>query len=255
MSEQHQSERRSIQGIDLLKGEELALQLDGREGLVREPIPRGDLLLMTNLRMVRLAKERTRESLGIAYLEDIDNVEITTPSKNSGLLVTGGLLILAGVLAGILVNAFGFHLLIALATAGALGGLGIISSSKYFIPEEPATLLFRIGASEIALPLRSQCALRDAYFLVNHLFMLRAGHHPLVPTEEAAVTRTEEQLSPALESEPEATPTAQASPSLGAAFGNPVEADVIDIQESAGWEQDPNTWREEADHRSDQRTD
>ena len=253
MSEQHQSERRSIQGIDLLEGEEITLTLDGREGLDREPSPRGDLLLLTNRRIMRLAKESSRERFGIAYLEDIDSIEITTPSKNSGSLVTGGLLVLAGILAGILVNAFGFHPLIALATAGALGGLGILSSSKYFIPDETATLLFRIGASEMALPLRSQRALHDAYFLVNHLFMLRAGQHPHIPAEEAAVAGGEEQPSPTLEIEQETAPTAQANPIPDGAYSNPVEADVVEIKESVGGEQSPYAGHEEANHTSRQR--
>ena len=253
MSEQHQSERRSIQGIDLLEGEEITLTLDGREGLEREPSPHGDLLLLTNRRIVRLAKESTRERFGVAYLEDIDSVEITTPSRSSGSLVTGGLLVLAGILAGILVNAFGFHLLIALATAGALGGLGILSSSKYFIPDETATLLFHIGASEMALPLRSRRALDDAYFLVNHLFMLRAGQHPHIPTEEAAVAGVEEQPSLTLEIEQEAAPIMQANPSPDVAYGNPVEADVVEMKESAGGEQNPYAEHEEADHTSHQR--
>ena len=248
MSEQHQSERRSIQGIDLLEGEEIALTLDGREGLGREPSPHGDFLLLTNRRMVRLTKESARERFGIAYLEDIDSVEITTPSRSSGVLVTGGLLVLAGILAGILVNAFGFHLLIALATAGALGGLGILNFSKYFIPDETASLLFRIGASEMALPLRTRRALHDAYFLINHLFMLRAGQHPHIPTEEVAVAGVEEQPSLTLEIEQEAAPTVQANPAPDVAYGYSVEADVMEMKESAGGEQNPYAWHEEADH-------
>ena len=260
MTEQHQWERRSIKGISLLEGEEISLTLNGRDGLGREPSPHGDFLLLTNRRVMRLAQENARERFGIAYLEDIDSVEISTPSRSSGALVTGGLLVLAGILAGILVDAFGFHLLIALTAAGVLVGLGILNSSKYLIPDETATVVFRTGASEMALPLRSRRAISDAYFLVNHLFELRAGQHPHTPPEEVNVPEIQHQPWPQWETAQGETaltvqpdPGPDPSPEMG--YENPVEADVAEVKEGGGDDSSPYTGHEEAEHTSDRRSD
>ena len=236
------------------------MTLNGQDGLGREPSPHGDFLLLTNRRVMRLAQENASERFGIAYLEDIASVEITTPSRSSGTLVTGGLLVLAGILAGILVDAFGFHLLIALAAVGALMGLGILNASKYFIPDDTATVVFRTGASEMALPLRSHRALSDAYFLVNHLFELRAGQHPRTPPEEAKVPEIQHQLWPQWETaQGEAALTVQPdpgpnpSPEMG--YENPVEADVAEVKEGGGDDPNPSAGHEDAEHTSDRGSD
>ena len=154
------------------------LALDPREGLKAEPPPEGDFLLLTNRRLLRLTTEGGRERFGLALLEQIDCVEVVNPARSPGALISGGLLVTAGLLAGVFVDAFGFHLFIALVVAAALIGLGVISASKFFVADETATVVFRAGLTELGLPLHSRQAVQDAHTLMGHFFELKTGQLP-----------------------------------------------------------------------------
>ncbi len=178
MSEEYRWDRRDVRGIKLLEGEEPLLALNSRDGLASGPPPEGDFLLLTNRRVMDVSRDGGRDRLSLASIEDIDSAEIATPAKDSGALLTGALLVLAGLVAGILMDAFGFPLLIALAAVGALVGLGVISASKYFIADGTATVVFRAGAFEMDFPLHGERVVRDAHSLVSTLFELKAGQGP-----------------------------------------------------------------------------
>ena len=90
-------------------------------------------------------------------------------------------------MAGALVYSFGAHVLIALVVAATLAGLGLLSLSKYFLPDESAAVAFRTAASDVRLPLHTERAVQDASELASYFFQLKAGQHPTGSGEEAVV--------------------------------------------------------------------
>ena len=85
MSEHFQSDRRTVRGIGLLEGEQPLLTLHSRNGLMPgSPPPEDDFLLLTNRRVMGLVREGERERYTLASLEDVETVEITTHSRDSG---------------------------------------------------------------------------------------------------------------------------------------------------------------------------
>ena len=187
MSEHLQSDRRAVRGIVLLEGEQPLLTLHPRNGLTPGPPHEDDFLLLTDRRVMGLVREGGRERYTLASLEDVETVEITTHSRDSGDLAIGGLLVVAGLVAGSLVYSFGAHILIALVVAATLVGLGLLSLSKYFVPDESAAVAFRTAASDVRLPLHSERAVQDASALASYFFQLKAGQRPTGSGEEAVV--------------------------------------------------------------------
>ena len=185
MNERFPPERRTVKGIALLEGEEPLLTLHSRNGLLSGPPPEeDDFLLLTNRRVMGRVREGERERYAIASLEDVEAVEITTHTRDSGALAMGGLLTLVGLVAGALVYSFGAHILISLVVAATIAGLGLLSLSKYLFPEEPSTVAFRTAASDVRLPLHSERAVQDASALASHFFQLKAGQQPADVGEE-----------------------------------------------------------------------
>ena len=192
MNERFPSERRTVRGVALLEGEEPLLTLHPRDGLLPGPPPEeDDFLLLTDRRVMGRFREGERERYAIALLEDVETVEITTHARDSGALAMGGLLVVAGLVAGALVYSFGAHVLIAMVVAATIAGMGLLSLSKYLFPEEPAAVAFRTAASDVRLSLHSERAVQDASALASHLFQLKAGQRPAdlseeVPTQQPA---------------------------------------------------------------------
>ena len=188
MNERFPSDRRTVRGVALLEGEEPLLTLRPQDGLLPGPPPEeDDFLLLTDRRVMGRGRESERERYAIALLEDVKTVEIATHTRDSGALAMGGLLVVAGLVAGALVYSFGAHVLIALVVAATVAGLGLLSLSKYLFPEEPATVSFRTAASDVRLPLHSERAVQDAIALASYFFKLKAGERPAGLGEDVPV--------------------------------------------------------------------
>ncbi len=203
MSEHFQPDHRAVRGIGLLEGEQPLLTLHPRNGLMSGPPSEDDFLLLTDRRVMGLVREGERERYTLASLEDVEAIEITTHSRDPGALALGGLLVVAGLAAGALVNLFGAHILIALVVAATIAGLGLLSMSKYFVPDESAAVAFRTAASDVRLHLHSERAVQDALAMASYFFKLKAGERPVGLGEEVPVQQ------PATESaggEPSADP-------------------------------------------------
>ena len=187
MSEHFQPGHRTVRGIGLLEGEQPLLTLHPRNGLMPGPPPEDNFLLLTDRRVMGLVREGEGERYTLASLEDVAAVEITTHSRDSGALAMGGLLVVAGLVAGALVYSFGAHILISLVVAATIAGLGLLSMSKYFVPDKSAAVAFRTAASDVKLPLHSERAVQDAHALVSHFFKLKAGERLAGLGEEVPV--------------------------------------------------------------------
>ena len=187
MSEKQQE----IRNVQLLEDEDQWLALHGRYGLVEEVPPRGDCVVLTSQRLIGFWQEESRHRQVLLPIQNVEAVEITDMARNLKPLVQGGLLLLGAVAVVWLAAAFNVVGILPWLIAGVLVLLAAVTASTYFVAEETAMINFRARISEVALPLRSSEALRDAYSLANGFFQAKAGQ---IPT--AVQDRVSPQASP-----------------------------------------------------------
>ena len=187
MSEKQQQ----IRSVQLLEGEDQWLALHGRHGLLEEVPPQGDCVVLTSQRLIGFWQEESRHRQVLLPIQNVEAVEITDSTRNLKPLVQGGLLLLGAVAVVLLADAFSVGGILPWLIVGVLALLAAVTASAYFVAEDPAMITFRARTSEVALPLRSSEALRDAHTLVNGFFQAKAGQ---VPT--AFQDRVSHQMSP-----------------------------------------------------------
>ena len=203
MSEKQQE----IRSVQLLEDEDQWLALHGRYGLLEEVSPRGDCVVLTSQRLIGFWQEEGRHRQVMLPIQTVEAVEITDLARNLKPLVQGGLLLLGAVAVVWLVAAFNVGGILPWLIMGVLVLLAAVTASTYFVAENPAMITFRARTSEVALPLRSSEALRDAYSLANGFFQAKAGQVPTAvqdrvssqvsPWEEASGTGQGEETAPA----------------------------------------------------------
>ena len=187
-------EQQEIRRIQLLEDEELWLVLHERYGLLEEAPPEDNCVLLTNQRLIGFSREESRRRRVLLSLQAVDAVEVTDPARSLRPLVTGGLLILAALVVAWLASVFNVGGFLPWLIEGILVLLGAITASTYFAAEETAVITFRTHTTEVALPLRTPQALRDAYSMAQGFFQAKAGQvpttsrvsYPLVPPVDAS---------------------------------------------------------------------
>lgn len=171
-------EQEEIRGVQLLPNEELWLVLHGKYGLLEDAPPQDDCILLTNQRLVGFVRGDGRERLVLMPLPEVDAVEVNDVAQRLTPLLTGGAMILGAVVVVWLAAALGIAGILPWLIGGALAVLGAITASTYFVAEDAASILFRTPTTELALPLHTPEALRDARGMAHGFFLARAGHEP-----------------------------------------------------------------------------
>lgn len=171
-------EQREVRGIQLLEGEDLWLTLHTRSGMVDKVPAQEDCVVLTSQRLMGFAREDARRRGVLIPLQNVDAVEVAHPARSLRPLVTGVALAIAGLIVVWLATVLGVLGILSWLIAGTMVLLGAVTASPYFVAEEPPVITFRSRTSEVALPLRTPQALRDAYSLANGFFRARAGEAP-----------------------------------------------------------------------------
>ena len=171
-------EQEKIRGVQLLPNEELWLVLHGRYGLLEDAPPRDDCILLTNQRLMGFVHDDGRERLVLVSLQEVGAVEVNDVAQRVKPLLTGGAMMLGAVVVVWLAAALGISGILPWLIGGALVVLGAITASTYFVAEDAASILFRTPTTDLALPLHTPEALRDAHDMAHGFFLARAGHEP-----------------------------------------------------------------------------
>lgn len=179
----YSSNHSGLRHFVLLEGEEAVLNLQSQEGLSFEQPSdqywqKVNSLLITNLRIMCFIKEGSNSHSLIAPIKSVESIKITTKSKESGSLITGGLFVLTSLIVGGLVYSSQAPIIAAALVTLALFALGVINISRYLFPDNPANIVVNTTTLGMSIPLKTDQVIEGAFVLAGYIFQLKSGLLP-----------------------------------------------------------------------------
>ena len=172
-----------IRELPLLEGERIEEQFVPDGGLVSGLTDRGELLVLTSLRIISFVHSEGRKETFMAPLEELKGVSVRANTRGFRDLFQGLILMLIGTLSYFIIG----YVIEQVAVASALGAgimfVGVLFIAKYLFWEEEGTVGFQAGSWELSFPYKNTRASGDVYKLVDRFFQLKLNgntHHPRV---------------------------------------------------------------------------
>ena len=163
----------SVRELPLLEGERVEEQFVPYDGLVSDTPIKGQLLALTNLRVISFVQNDGNKELFLAPLEELKGVSVKANTRGLRNFSQGLILIIIGILSYFIIGYILDGVTIALALGTAIVFVGILFVSRYFFWEEEGSITFQGGSWELAFPYRSSRAGADVYKLVDRFFQLK----------------------------------------------------------------------------------
>ena len=179
--------RISVRDFPLLAGERIEEQFVPYDGLVTDAPMKGELLVLTNQRVISFLHSDGHRETFLAPLEELSGVSVRANTRGLRHLSQGLVLILVGVLAYFIIGYILDGVTIAAALGAAIAFVGVLFIARYFFWEEEGTITFQGGNWELSFPYKSNLAGAMVYKLVNRFFQLKQAtntHRP--PPEDEA---------------------------------------------------------------------
>ena len=188
-----------------MQGETVEIVFDAQHGLVAEPAPRSDALVVTNERVVRDGAAAGARVVSIFPLRELAAMEVADSGRSLEKLGQGIVLVAAGLILG----GLSWFILEIQVLSVILGGLpilaGIYTLTGWAFPENTGALHLYAPGHAIALPLQSAAARESVYAAMQRIYELRWGSQQPEPQADTS-TQTFEPPP-----EPEAAPDAAGS--------------------------------------------
>jgi len=201
--------------VPLMQGETIEVVFDAQGGLVAEPAPRTDALVVTNERVVRDGVADGARVVSMFPLRELAAMEVADNGRSFEKLGQGIVLVAAGLILG----GLSWFILEIQVLSVILGGLpilaGIYTLTGWAFPDNAGSLQLYAPGHAIALPLQSAAARESVYTAMQRIYELRWGSQPEPRTEAPT-----QMFAPP--PEPEAA-TATAEPETEAEAGEPEE--------------------------------
>lgn len=171
----------SVRDLPLLEGERMEERFVPYDGLVPEDPQKGELLVLTNKRVISFLSSNGGRETQLAPLKELNGVSVKGTNRGLKNLSYGLILVVAGVLTYFIVG----YKLDGVAVAAALGAaiifVGALFIARYFFWEEEGIISFQGSSWELSFPYRSNMASACVYSLVNRFFQLKlngTNHRP-----------------------------------------------------------------------------
>ena len=185
-----------------MQGETVEVVFDARGGLVAEPTPGTDALVVTNERVVRDGVADGSRVVSMFPLRELAAMEVADNGRSMDRLGQGIVLVAAGLILG----GLSWFILEIQVLSVILGGLpilaGIYMLTGWAFPDSEGALQLYAPGHAIALPLRSVEARESVYTAMQRIYELRWG------AQAASVMETPPPI-PTAPVEPEAAPAAE----------------------------------------------
>ena len=177
----------SIRTLPLLEGEQIEERFVPYDGLVPNEPSKGELLVLTNQRVISFLDNDGHRETFLAPLEELNGVSVRANTRGLKHLSQGLILMLVGILAYFTIGYILDGVTIAAALGAAIAFVGVLFIARYFFWEEEGTITFQGGNWELTFPYKSNLAGAMVYKLVNRFFQLKQAtnaHQP--PPEDGA---------------------------------------------------------------------
>lgn len=177
---QARDEQTNIRDLPLLTGEHVIQQFVPNEGLVAEAPSKGQLLVLTNQRVISFVQVNERKQMSLAPLEELKGVSVKGNSRGAKDVLQGPTLIFVGILVYLVVG-YSFE---RVALAGALGAaiafMGVLLTARLMLWEDEGSIVFQGGYLKLSFPYKTSKAGGDVNKLVTQFFKIKDGtnsHH------------------------------------------------------------------------------
>ena len=183
--EYRQAPRRyNVRELRLHDGESVEERFDPNDGIVSDTPNTGDLIVLTNRRVISFVENDGHKETVLAPLEELHGVSIKATNRGLKSISQGLFLILLGILGYFIIGYILEGVTVALALGGAIIFLGLLFISRYFFWEQEGSISFQGGNWEFFFPYRTDRASADVYKLVNRFFQLKMEPHNYQPHRE-----------------------------------------------------------------------
>ena len=166
-----------------MQGETVEVVFDAQGGLVAEPAPRTDALVVTNERVVRDGVADGARVVSMFPLHELAAMEVADNGRSFEKLGQGIVLVAAGLILG----GLSWFILEIQVLSVILGGLpilaGIYMLTGWAFPDNAGSLQLYAPGHAIALPLQSAAARESVYAAMQRIYELRWGSQPEPRTE------------------------------------------------------------------------
>ena len=163
----------AIRELPLLDGEKIEEQFVPEGGLVSDTPWKGQVLVLTNRRIISFVQTDGHNEISLASLGELKGVSVKANSRGVRDLVQGLGLVLIGVLAYFILGYVLDGVTIALALGAAIIFVGMLFVVKYLFWEEEGSITFQVGSWALSFPYKNNRASADVYKLVNRFFQLK----------------------------------------------------------------------------------
>ena len=171
--QQATTDQYSIRELPLLKGEHIEEQFVPYDGLVSDTPQKGQLMVLTNRRIMSFAASNGNKEMLLASVEDLKAVSVKSNTRGLKNLSQGLGLIFVGILGYFIVG----YILDGVTVASALGAaiifIGVFFIAKHFFWETEGNVTFQGGSYELSFPYKSARASEDVHRLVNRFFEIK----------------------------------------------------------------------------------
>ena len=148
-----------------------------QDGLVPNTPRKGELLVLTNHRVITFIQSNGHKQAFFAPLEEMKGVSVKANTRDMKNLSQGLIMIIVGILAYFLIGYALNSVTIASVLGGAIAFVGVLFVARYFFweEEEDGTITFQGGSWELSFPYKSRKASASVYNLVDRFFQLKLG--------------------------------------------------------------------------------
>ena len=166
-----------MRDLPLLEGEHLEERFIPYDGLVQDSPRKGELLVLTNLRVISFNQSNGHKETLLAPLEELKGITVRANTRGLKAMSQGLILLIAGVLAYFIVGYILENVAIAAALGAAIIFVGVLFIARYFFWEEEGTITFQGGSWDLSFPYKSNMASACVYTLVNRFFQLKLDNN------------------------------------------------------------------------------
>ena len=184
--------------MPLLAGEEVVQLFAPNKGVVDRLPEEGELLVLTNERLITFTQEDGKDETRMSPLEKIDGVSLKGSKRNPKPLYQGIILIIVGILVYLVLGTFSTGVAEAAILGGAIAFLGVLLAGRYIAWEQKGEVTFQAGMLDLTFPYHSNTAAAQIYQVTHRYFQLKGGEDI---EERWAQTSPVRELHPLVESE------------------------------------------------------
>ena len=162
-----------MRDLHLLEGEWVEERFIPNHGLVSDTPRKGELLVLTNHRVISFIQSNGHKETFFAPLDEMKGISVRANTRGLKNLSQGLIMMILGVLAYLIIGYVLDSVTIGLALGATIilvGGLFIV---RHFFWEEEGVIIFQGGSRELFFPYKSNIAGGCVYNLINRFFQLK----------------------------------------------------------------------------------